>query len=425
MDVLNNLKIRVKSFLNPSNSFYPVQGTSGWSILNGWDTNAKRIDDGKLLDQGYVTNAHVYSIIRLITTKGSTIPIDVFEGDNEVEDGDAWDLINPLNKSREDFIEESLTSLLSTGDLFFYAPEVSTMTGSATVLEMWNAGGVTINFTNSGEVQNYTYNDQFKTITVQPEEVLHIKMFDPTLYGLKSGRGLSPLQAAYMTLTASNNAQTANAAMLKNGGVKGILSSSGGGDTLGGITVDNEKELKEIYNKKLGSPENFNGVHVTRANIDYTPIGSNASDLKIIESNVVDMRTLCNVFGMPSQLLNDSNNKTYNNQKAGEKAMVENAVIPPMNKILRGITRFVNGRGNDWSYKPDTSELLVLQEEKKQEAETKQIVSKNVTELLSAVTLGSITVDSAKNIMLHVWSMEEEVVDDLLKGAKVNESNED
>jgi HK97 family phage portal protein len=272
------------------------------------NNSTKRIDDGVLLDQGYVSNAHVYSIIRLITTKGSTIPIDVFEGENQVDSGDAWDVINPTDKSIEDFIEEALTSYLSTGDLFFYAPEVVSLNGSATVLEMWNAGGVTINLTNTGEVQNYTYNDGFRTITVQPEEVLHINAFDPTLFGLKSARGLSPLQAAYMTLTASNNAQTANAAMLKNGGVKGILSSGGGGDTLGGITVDNEKDLKEIYNKKLGSPENFNGVHVTRANIDYTPIGSNASDLKIIESNVVDMRTLCNVFGVPSQLLNDSNN---------------------------------------------------------------------------------------------------------------------
>jgi hypothetical protein len=89
------------------------------------------------------------------------------------------------------------------------------------------------------------------------------------------------------------------------------------------------------------------------------------------------------------------------------------------------ITRFVQARGNDWSYKPDTDDLLVLQEEKKQEAETKQIISKNVTELLTAVSLGNMSIESAKSTMLHVWNMEEEVVDDLLKGAKINESNED
>ena len=329
MRFIDNVKIRVKSFLNPT-SFSGLTN-SNYSFFNDWDiSQGKRIDDGKLLDQGFVTNAHVYSINRLIASKGSVIPIDTFEGETIKDSGDAWDVVNPLHQSKEDFIEQSLLSINSTGDLFYYAPEVNTLDGSATVLQIWNAGGTTINIRSNGEIKDYSYNNGFTTLdNVPPEDVLHIKLHDPTQFGLKSKRGLSPLQAAYAILTASNNSQTANAAMLKNGGVKGIISSGGGGEGLNDIgSVEQEEEIKAGIANKLGNPKNFNSVHVTRANIDYTAIGSNPSDLQILESNLVYLRDLCNVYGAPSQLFNDSGNKTYNNQKAGEKAFLENAVIP-------------------------------------------------------------------------------------------------
>tara|TARA_R110002051_G_scaffold120317_1_gene193529 strand:- start:6800 stop:7477 length:678 start_codon:yes stop_codon:yes gene_type:complete len=208
--------------------------------------------------------------------------------------------------------------------------------------------------------------------------------------------------------------------MLKNGGVKGIISSGGNGESLGGIKPKEEVEIKNTIADKLGRPDNFNSVHVTRANIDYTSIGSNPSDLQILESNLVYLRDLCNVYGAPSQLFNDSGNKTYNNQKAGEKAFLENAVIPVTNKILREITRFVKNRGVNWGYKLNTEGLLVLQEDKKIEAEKDKIVSTEVREILKSVSMGFMTVDAANSLLLDVWELEEEQVKNLLKGAKEN-----
>ena len=64
--------------------------------------------------------------------------------------------------------------------------------------------------------------------------------------------------------------------------------------------------------------------------------------------------------------------------------------------------------------------MLVLQEDKKIEAEKDKIVSTEVREILKSVSMGFMTVDAANSLLLDVWELEEEQVKNLLKGAKEN-----
>jgi phage portal protein BeeE len=59
-----------------------------------------------------------------------------------------------------------------------------------------------------------------------------------------------------------------------------------------------------------------------------------------LNSEVVDLRFLCNVFGgVPSQLLNDSAVSTYNNVAEGEKALTTRCAAPLLTSRERSFNR--------------------------------------------------------------------------------------
>ena len=76
--------------------------------------------------------------------------------------------------------------------------------------------------------------------------------------------------------------------------------------------------------------------------------GLSPVDLGIVESEKWSLRRFCNVYGVPSQLLNDPDNKTFNNQKEGEKALTMRCALPHLNSFREHLNRKLR---NDWGYK--------------------------------------------------------------------------
>ena len=59
-----------------------------------------------------------------------------------------------------------------------------------------------------------------------------------------------------------------------------------------------------------------------------------STDLQLVEKGVINLRAICNVFGLDSSLFNDPANKTFNNRKEAEKALYTNAIIPIVTNIV-------------------------------------------------------------------------------------------
>jgi len=79
------------------------------------------------------------------------------------------------------------------------------------------------------------------------------------------------------------------------------------------------------------------------------PVGLSPVDLDIIASEKWSLRRFCNVFGgVPSQLLNDPDNKVYNNTVEGEKALTTRCAIPLLNSFR---DKFNQSLGDYWGYK--------------------------------------------------------------------------
>jgi HK97 family phage portal protein len=197
--------------------------------------------------------------------------------------------------------------------------------------------------------------------------------YNPSSKGIKNKRGLSPLQAAYNSLKASNNRLTAQAHLYENRGATNIISS--GSDLV--IGSKERDSLQKNTDKILGGAKNFNKSIVTTANVRVTPLGMSPTDLKLIEAKELDLRDICNAFGVPSTLFNDQAASTLDNLKVGTKMMYTNAVIPNNEKLVTQFNKSIVPAYSVFENKQlrvrqDLSGIDALQEDQLTKAQKKQ-----------------------------------------------------
>ena len=335
---------------------------------------------------GYQSNDIVYSIVKLITDKAKLAPFHVYkivdqtaakrykslmkqpdkiENWNEVRqlhkkafelyDGDSR--LNELLKypneedTWSDLIEQWCGFKLLTGNSFIYAKMIEGGANDGKPFELYALPAQYMAIIANVEVFPPTrvgYQLYYgKMWSFDTREILHDKYFNP--YWTVTGNelyGQSPLMAAARTLTRSNEAKTASVASFQNGGPAGVLFMNDDRfDPTSG--TQQAQALKKSISEK-GGASNYNSIAVSGYKVDWKQIGLSPVELNIIESEKWDMKSLCNIYGVPSQLLNDADNKTYNNQIEGEKALTLRCAIPLLDAITDNLNRKLH---TDWGYR--------------------------------------------------------------------------
>ena len=341
-------------------------------------------DQRSFVDDGYVANDIVYSIIKLITDKAKLAPFHVYKvvdekaakkykslaaqkdinlKELETLHKKAYELytgdqrLNELLKYPNeedcwsDLVEQWCGFKLITGNSFIYGKLIEAGNNQGKPYELFALPSqymaiiANINVfppTRAGYQLYYGQMWSFDT-----KEILHDKYFNPQ-WGVTGGQlyGQSPLRAAAKNLTRSNEAKTAAVASFQNGGPAGVLfmNDERFDPTSGQAQA---QALKTAVSQK-GGAANFNSIAVSGYKVDWKQIGLSPVELNIIESEKWDLKALCNIYGVPSQLLNDSDSKTYNNQREGEKALTLRCAIPLLNSLTENLNRKLH---TDWGYK--------------------------------------------------------------------------
>ena len=341
-------------------------------------------DQRSFVDDGYVANDIVYSIIKLITDKAKLAPFHVYKvvdekaakkykslaaqkdinlKELETLHKKAYELytgdqrLNELLKYPNeedcwsDLVEQWCGFKLITGNSFIYGKLIEAGNNQGKPYELFALPSqymaiiANINVfppTRAGYQLYYGQMWSFDT-----KEILHDKYFNPQ-WGVTGGQlyGQSPLRAAAKNLTRSNEAKTAAVASFQNGGPAGVLFMN---DERFDPTSGQQQAqaLKKAVSEKGGSL-NYNSIAVSGYKVDWKQIGLSPVELNIIESEKWDLKALCNIYGVPSQLLNDSDSKTYNNQREGEKALTLRCAIPLLNALTENLNRKLH---TDWGYK--------------------------------------------------------------------------
>jgi HK97 family phage portal protein len=180
------------------------------------------------------------------------------------------------------------------------------------------------------------------------ETVLHEKYWNPEYYWQGSHLyGQSPLKAALKNLTRNNYAKTASAAKFENGGADGILYVND--DRIQPEEgLEQAKAVKQVLASQYSGASNSGKIATSGFPVGFIKIGDSVVDLNILKAEDLDLRRLANIWGVPSQLLNDPENKTYNNQKEGEKALTQRCVMPHLIATRDHLNKKVQ---SDWGLK--------------------------------------------------------------------------
>lgn len=344
--------------------------------------NVQLYDSSKTeyIRKGFEYNDILYSIVKLIVEKAKIAPIAPYQVEDEqalkqlefarkqlhIPDNvtKAKELFHKALKpitndsylrnlfeypnaedTMEDLNEQLYGFKLVTGDWYEYwqLAEGGLNTGLPMTLSALPANYMIITSSNSLPMSALMYRLNLSSgLTFTPAEILHEKYFnlDWTVPGMQL-YGMSPLRAGLRRLQRNNEAQIAGLSSFRNGGARGIITpDTTDVNILRSMTWEQLGAVKQRIDDEIGGGSRAaNRTAVLNAPYKYTQIGFSPVDLALLESEQVDLRSMCNWYGVPSQLMNDPANKTYANQQEGEKALTLRCALPLVNSRVKSMTR--------------------------------------------------------------------------------------
>ncbi len=330
----------------------------------------KAANDENYIVEGYQKNEAIYSIVNLISRNAMMIPFKVYEVKNvnaqkdytaltsgfqsegsflkasviksraftEVTDSDILDVLQNPNpgESWSSFISNYIGFGKLTGNRFIYGVK----DGSGKVREMYLLPSQHVDIVSGGQfdpIKGYTVQVQKEEdIDFSADEVLHVKDFNPNFDFTGSHLyGQSPLLAGWRTLMNNNQVIETSGKQMSEQMARGLLVAK----EMDGISKGQAKQLDQALLKKM---KNANGsVAITNQPMEWINFGLSAADLELINQYDVTMKGLCNLYGVPVVLMNNTESSSYNNIKEAKSFLFQNAVNPEMIKLRDELNRWL------------------------------------------------------------------------------------
>jgi HK97 family phage portal protein len=359
------------------------------------------------VDKGYQYNSDVYSIVNLITRKAATAPPilyrvvddrafqkyksftsnmtkpqDIAEANNlrkkalvEVEETHPiiQTLLNPNDfQSYYEFMDNFLGFKLITGNSYIYGVGPVTGPNAGKFKQLYVLPAHLVRILSNGRynpVSGYTLTSAYDKEELPANKVMHSKYWNPD-YATEGSHlyGQSPLKAASRVLQQSNDSLTASVKLFQNTGAVGILYDNSDD----GMSPEQALELQRKWQTENTGPNNAGKVIVTSAKIGWQQLGLSAVDLAIIDSQKMNLRQLCNIYRVNSALMNDPDNKTYNNMYEARKALISDAILPELISARADLNKWLvapynKSEGDKLFLDFDLDVFPELQEDKKEQ----------------------------------------------------------
>ena len=415
MTIKDFLKVKAANLLgfttvNDNPYYNTFQTTGGFRFAE--------FNQDKVINEGYAKNADLYSIVRKISSSASTVPLKLYDvksdGEKElIQDGELFNLLQQPNRLQtfNEFLDESMIYLLLSGNNYINGfksegfgdvfRELNVLPSNYVTIE---AGGI------NRPIEAFWY-QEVNNIRFEFDNVMQVKYANPKGSGADRLYGLSPLEAGNMALQSSNNIYDAKGNIITNQGASGILSDQ----SERSMRQEDAEMLQNAWDKKQRAKGGFGKTLVSSANLSYLQMGMSSSDLQLIESGTIDLRSLCNIFSVPSQLFNDVAGTTFNNMDAAKKSLYTEAVLPNLNLWLQS---FNNWFIADWSrndnknycLEADLSSIEVLQSNQKEEADKDKVIVEGMNSVLNM----SISNEAKIQILKETYNISSELSDILL-----------
>jgi len=419
MGILGNLFGNTKLTTTDRNQIWKMFGSF-------YSNNLVNKNDTTLLQKGYESNIEVYSVIRKIveTSKNGEWIVEQKQSDGsyiEIEDTTIHELMENPNESKgyvwDDITEQLIIYLLANGNSYMVGQDSITSTLIQEV-DVLPSNYVEIRTNNDFFTPDIKYDFKLggANRTFMNGSLEHIKLFNPNYCSVQDSlKGLSVIQVASMVVQASNDKWEADASILQNKGMTGLITDSSNRP----MTEDEAQIAQHKFNHDIGGAGKFGQIKVTNKDLKYINMGVSSADLQLIEKDTSYLRAVCNVFGLSSSLFNDPANKTFNNQKEAEKSLYNNVVIPICKKISDHHTRFIaknhfpDGRVR---MRMSFDHIESLQTDKTMEAVKDKVVMEGINLVLNM----PVSQEAKRTLLESQFGLSESVVASLTTNIEIN-----
>jgi len=328
----------------------------------GYYIGSGKINATKLKDyiQAYKFSDTVYGCINLICHAANQIPWYVYryKGDQlvEVEGHPLSDFLKRPNKQLNwaKFIEIFLSHRLLTGNSYFRILKGSF--SKYVELEPLRPDAVRIKEGADGQI-SYEYNRAGQYIRIPADEIIHISLFNPE----GGAEGISPIAPLSGAIDINSFSMAWVQALLEKGARPSLALS-----TDKTLTKEQRDYLKDQIRSEIQGYENVMNPLILEGGLKPEKLSFSPSEIDYYPLIKTITRKICAAFRVPSELLGDTEAKTYSNIKEARKALYEEAAIPHLIALRDAlnselVSKFENAE--DLFFDFDTSELTALRED--------------------------------------------------------------
>lgn len=183
------------------------------------------------------------------------------------------------------------------------------------------------------EAYEYTINGRKRVVPVDSltgkGPIVHIKFFHP----LNDWYGMSPLEAALISVDQHNGVSSHNLALLQNGGRPSgafIVKTEEGIP----LTDTQRETLRSDLRSLYEGAHNAGKVLLLEGDFDWREMGLSPKDLDFVEGKLLSAREIAQAFGVPPMLVGVPGEATFSNYKEARFHLWEDTILPLVDFIV-------------------------------------------------------------------------------------------
>ena len=388
----------------------------------GYDSVPK-ISYEDLATDGYSENAIVYRCVNEIANNASRVKINLFRGDQEVDNHPLLDLLYKPSPtmSQVEWFQSVYSYLLISGNNYM----LSVGGDNTPPTELYNLRPDRIKIRTGTRAMPVAYDYMLKGQIVESylvdqatgsSKVKHIKLFNP----LDDYYGMSPIQASSVDIDQHNLANKHNVNLLQNGArPSGAVIFNPKDETGGHVQLSDvqRNQLMNDVNQRFSGTGNAGKPMLLEGDFDWKEMGLSPKDMDFIQLKNMSAKDIALVYGVPSQLIGIPDSQTYSNFAEAKLALYNETIIPLLDRIQGDMNEWLvpmfNEQGLELRYDIDSIPAMAEQRKRVFESVTAGVRDGILTRNEAREQLGYEPMEGADSLLVPANLMPLNIADEM------------
>ena len=407
MGILDNIR---NAFITPEKEQSKNKKESPVVYYNSLGTDVSyKVRYDQLAEEGYQQNAIVYRCINEISNSASRVSINLFRGDQELDNHPLLDLLyNPSPViSQVEFFQAVYAYLLISGNSY-----ILSVGGDRTPpTELYNLRPDRIKIKAGKRAMPISYDYIIGGQTVESysvdqatgnSKIKHIKFFNP----MDDFYGMSPIMAASIDIDQHNLANKHNVNLMQNGArPSGAVIFKPKDETGASMQLSDvqRNQLVNDINQRFSGAGNAGKPMLLEGDFDWKEMGLSPKDMDFTQLKHMSAKDIALVYGVPSQLIGIPDSQTYSNFAEAKLALYNETIIPLLDKVQADLNEWLTPMfGEDLELRYDIDSIPAMAEQRKRvfESVTHGVQNGILTRNEAREQLGYEPIDGADSLLV-------------------------